>query len=218
MAGSHRVVINPVQIDRHRGARQRVVCVPAVDVTAEHRVRTVSGQHGMRAVGIVCAVGSGRGSHGCGTLRVDRLRGRSWRRRGIHFLLDPRLQAGSVVRVTPFLVLQPERSVVHAEHPGRLAEPYAAVPDGVQRSDEVLVRLRVRRSFPLDRGLRTGAGTLAVARTLRRRRRPARRRVLQRPVRGVRVIRQGATGTSRAGTSVLIADARGGCYFGRGKS
>lgn len=39
--------------------------------------------------------------------------------------------------------------------------------------------------------------------------------MLQRPVGGVWIVRQGATGTSRAGTRVLIADGRGCCYFGR---
>lgn len=182
-------------------------------------MRTVAGQHGVGAVCVVCAVrGRGR-SHGCRALRVHRLRGRCRRRRGVGLLLNARLEAGPVVRVAAFLVLEPERSVVHAEHPGRLAETYAAVAHRVERAYKVLVRLRISRAFPFNRSLRAGAGALAVTGTLRRWRGAARRRVLQRPVRGgVRIVRKSATRTSRAGTRrVLIADGRGCCYFGRRK-
>lgn len=105
--------------------------MPAIDVTAEHRVRAVAGQHGMRAVSIVCTVRCRGRTHRRGALRIDRLRHLRRRRRGIHLLFDPRFQAGSVVRVTAFFVLEPERSIVHAEHPGGLAETYAAVSYGV---------------------------------------------------------------------------------------
>lgn len=198
-----------------------------VDITAQHRVGTVAGQHGVGAVRVVRAVRSRRGAHrGRALRRVHRLRRgrlrrrrRRRRRRGVVLLLDAGLETWPVVRVAPLLVLEPERSIVHAEHPGRLAKANAAVTYGVERAYKVLVRLRISRSFPLNRSLRAGARALAVTRALRRWRgaaaRRRRRRVLQRPVGGVRIVRQGATGTSRAGTRVLIADGRGCCYFGR---
>lgn len=192
--------------------------MPAVNVTAQHRVRTVTGQHGVGGVSIVCAVRSRWRAHRRRALRVHRLR-RRWRRgrRGVDLLLNARLETGPIVRVAALLILEPERSVVHAEHPGRFAKPYAAVAYGVERAYKVLVRLWISRALPLNRSLRAGARTLAVTRALRRWRGSARRRVLQRPVGGVRIVRQGATGTSRAGTRVLIADGRGCCYFRRRK-
>lgn len=77
---SHRVVINTVQIDGHRGGRESVIRVPAINVTTEHRVGTVASKHGMSGVSVVRAMRSGGRAHGSGTLRVDRLRGRSRRR------------------------------------------------------------------------------------------------------------------------------------------
>lgn len=142
--------------------------MPAVDVAAQHRMGTVTGQHGVRAVCIVCAV-RGRGwTHGRRTLRVHRLcRGRR-RRRGIDLLLNAGLEAGSIVRVAALLVLEPERSIVHAIHPRGLAKAYTAVTHGVERAYKVLVRLWISRALPLNRSLRAGARTLAVARALRR--------------------------------------------------
>lgn len=167
-------------------------------------VRSRGRAHGRRAL---------RRVHG---LRRRRLRRRWWRRRGVDFLLNARLEAGPIVRIAALLVLEPKRSIVHAEHPRRLTKPYATVTYGVKRTYKVLIRLRISRSFPLNRSLRAGARALAVTRALRRWRRAARRRrVLQRPVGRVWIVRQSATGTSRAGTRVLIADGRGCCYFGR---
>lgn len=194
-----------------------------VNVTAQHRVGTVAGQHGVRAVCVVRAVRSRGRAHGRRALRRvhglrrRRLRRRWRRRRGVDLLLNAGLETGPIVRVAALLVLEPERSVVHAEHPRRLAKPYAAVTYGVERAYKVLICLRISRSFPLNSSLRAGARALAVTRALRRWRGAARRRrrVLQRPVGGVWIVRQGATGTSRAGTRVLIADGRGCCYFGR---
>lgn len=188
-----------------------------VNVTTQHRVGTVAGQHGMRAMCVVCAVRSGGRAHGRWALRVHGLCRGCRRRRGIDLLLNAGLEAGPIVRVAALLVLEPERSVVHAEHPGRLAKPYTTVAHGVERAYKVLVCLRISRALPLNRSLRAGAGALAVTGALRRWRGATRRRVLQRPVGGVRIVRQGATGTSRAGTRVLIADGRGCCYFGRRK-
>lgn len=193
--------------------------MPAVDVAAQHRMGTVAGQHGMRAVCVVCAV-RGRGwTHGRRTLRVHGLRRGRRRRRGVDLLLNAGLEARPIVRIAALLVLEPKRPVVHAVHPRGLAKPYAAVAHGVESAYKVLVRLWISRAFPLNRSLRAGARTLAVARALRRWRgaAAARRRMLQRPVGGVRIVRQGATGTSRAGTRVLFADGRGCCYFGRRK-
>lgn len=176
----------------------------------------------MRAVCVVRAVRSRGRAHGRRALRRvhglrrRRLRRRRWRRRGVDLLLNARLEAGPIVRIAALLILEPERSIVHAEHPRRLAKPYATVTYGVKRTYKVLIRLRISRSFPLNRSLRAGARALAVTRALRRWRWAARRRcVLQRPVGRVRIVRQSATGTSRAGTRVLIADGRGCCYFGR---
>jgi len=172
----------------------------------------------VRAVCVVCAVRGRRRAHRRRALRVHRLRrGRRGRWRGVDLLLNAGLEAGPIVRVAALLVLEPERSVVHAEHPGRLAKPYAAVAHRVERAYKVLVRLWISRALPLNRRLRAGARALAVTGTLRRWRGAARRHVRQRPVGGVRIVRQGATGTSRAGTRVLIADGRGCCYFGRRK-
>lgn len=189
-----------------------------VNVTTQHRVGTVAGQHGMRAMCVMCAVRSRGRAHRRRALRVHGLRRRCRRRRrGIDFLLNAGLETGPIVRIAALLVLEPERSVVHAEHPGRLAKPYTTVTHGIECAYKVLVCLRISRALPLNRSLRAGAGALAVTGTLRRWRGATRRRVLQRPVGGVRIVRQGATGTSRAGTRVLIADGRGCCYFGRRK-
>jgi len=188
-----------------------------VNVTTQHRVGTVAGQHSVRAVCVVCAVGSRGRAHRRRALRIHGLRRGCRRRRGIRLLLNAGLEAGPIVRVAALLVLEPERSVVHTEHPGRLAKPYTTVADGVECAYNVLVSLRISRALPLNRRLRAGAGALAVTGALRRWRGATRRRVLQRPVRGVRIVRQGTTGTSRAGTRVLIADGRGCCYFGRRK-
>lgn len=189
-----------------------------VNVTTQHRVGTVAGQHGVRAMCIVRAMRSRGWAHRRWTLRIHGLRRRWCRRwRGIDLLLNTGLEAGPIVRIAALLVLEPERSIVHAEHPGRFAKPYTTVAHGVECAYKVLVRLRISRALPLNRSLRAGAGALAVTGALRRWRGATRRRVLQRPVRGVRIVRQGATGTSRAGTRVLIADGRGCCYFGRRK-
>lgn len=188
-----------------------------VNITTQHRVGTVAGQHGVRAMCVMCAVRSRGRAHRRRTLRVHGLRRGYRRRRGIGLLFNAGLEAGPIVRVAALLVLEPERSVVDAEHPGSLAKPYTTVTHGVERAYKFLVCLRISRALPLNRSLRAGAGALAVTGTLSRWRGATRRRVLQRPVGGVRIVRQGATGTSRAGTRVLIADGRGCCYFGRRK-
>lgn len=144
-----------------------------VNVTAQHRVGTVAGQHGVRAVCVVRAVRSRGRAHGGRALRrVHGLRRRRLRRRrrrrGVDLLLNAGLETGPIVRVAALLVLEPERSVVHAEHPRRLAKPYAAVTHGVERAYKVLVRLGISRSFPLNRSLRAGARALAITRALRR--------------------------------------------------
>jgi len=188
-----------------------------VNITTQHRVGTVAGQHGVRAMCVVCAMRSCGRAHRRRTLRIHRLRRGCRRWRGIDLLLNARLEARSIIRIAAFLVLEPERSIVHAEHPGRFAKPYTTVAYSVECAYKVLVRLRISRALPLNRSLRAGAGALAVTGALRRWRGATRRRVLQRSVGGVRIVRQGATGTSRAGTRVLIADGRGCCYFGRRK-
>lgn len=188
-----------------------------VNVTTQHRVGTVAGQHGVRAMCVVCTVRSCGRAHRRRTLRIHGLRRGCRRRRGIDLLLNARLEAGPIVRIATLLVLKPECSIVYAEHSGSLAKPYATVAHGVKRAYKVLICLRISRALPLNRSLRAGAGALAVTGALRRWRGATRRRVLQRPVGGVRIVRQGATGTSRAGTRVLIADGRGCCYFGRRK-
>jgi len=188
-----------------------------VNITTQHRVGTVACQHSVRSMCVMCAMWSCGRAHRRWALRVHRLRRGCRRRRGIDLLFNAGLEAGPIVRIAAFLVLKPERSVIHAEHPGRFAKSYTTVTHGIKRAYKILICLRISRTLPLNRSLRAGARALAIAWALRRWRGATRRRVLQRPVGGVRIVRQGATGTSRAGTRVLIADGRRCCYFGRRK-
>lgn len=97
---------------------------------------------------------------------------RGWLGRRIRFLFHATLDARPADGIAPLPILQPKRSVVHAEESSGLAKSDSTVTHRFQGPDKVLVTLRIDRAFPLGRrGIRASSCvTCGTARRSRGRR------------------------------------------------